>query len=246
MMSRSKANEYFPLSTNWKILVGLALMLLAAAVFQRLPKKQFCYFRPTKPLIDYLPPSTNGWIAEKLPLGETELVSAKTQEVLRLSDYAHLRYVKNNTALSVYCAYWRPGVQSVAEAGLHNPDVCWVEAGWRLMGKQAEIKLSAKGQDTLPGQYRCFRSASTSQYVVFWHVSAGRLTGYAMGVTENWTKRLPYIWRNFAENFSGMSISEQVMVRISSNVPIESLLDEPFFREIVWCVSRFGLMQESQ
>lgn len=227
-----------------KIFVA-ATILLVAATFQCLPKRRACYFTPNKPLIDYLPLPIDGWVSTNLPLGETELLSAKTQQVLQLSDYAHRSYTKNNKVISVYCAYWGPGTQSIAEAGLHNPDVCWVEAGWQLVGAQREIKLSVTGQDALPGQYRCYRSLGGTQYVVFWHVSAGRLTGYAMGATENWSKRLPYIWRNFTEMAFGMSVSEQVLVRISCNIPIEDIAEDALFKEIMASVSRFGLISTS-
>ena len=73
---------------------------------------------------------------DPLPLGESELLVQKTEDILQMDSFLHRRYTAGGQEFTVFIAYWAPGKATQRLAAQHNPDRCWVgSGGWHELGR---------------------------------------------------------------------------------------------------------------
>ncbi|MCF3648459.1 exosortase-associated EpsI family protein [Synoicihabitans lomoniglobus] len=224
---------------RWLILP--AGVLLAAFAFQWIPVKRVEKFPPGKPLAELLPQTSPDWTVEDRPLGDTEMLADKIASLLRYDDYIFRSYRRGDVEIAVYIGYWKPGSEDPREVGRHTPDVCWTGAGWTLEGGEQEAVLTTPEIKTQTGQLRRFSIGGAEQHVVFWHLHGGVTSGYGMGDLGNWKKRAPVLLANLRANNWGFAETEQCLIRISSNRPLDEVEHQALFGDILRATKVLGL-----
>lgn len=217
------------------------VLLLVAVSLQFLPRTSTYYFKPEAKLTTYFPESGEGWTAEDVPLGANESLITQVNAILQFDDYLYRRYTKGDREFSIYIAYWNPHSQSDSVVGSHNPDVCWVQNGWKMKEEPVPFHLIKDGKQSLDGQNRIFNIEGHQRYVAFWHVKGGVLTGAAVGEQTNLIHRAPYVINNLMHSGFGMREYEMIFVRIDASVPLESLRNDPVFTKVSDAVFKMGV-----
>ncbi len=212
-------------------------MLLSLA-----PRKPAHYFKPIKPLKDYLPGSSDGWIAEDHSLGATEYQTERAKNILKLDDFAFRSYRRGTVQFAIYWAYWAPGSQNTIDVGFHNPDVCWSANGWTTSDDGKSQAFPLHDVWLKPGQVRRFEREGTVQYVIFWHVKGGQLSGHAMGERSNYFNRIYYNFKCLTREMISWRDSEQFFIRLSANVPLDTLISEKKLQAAMGAVCGVGLL----
>ena len=149
------------------------------------------------------------------------------REMLNYDTAIYRRYASRDMEFTLYAAYWEAGKMHPRLVGMHTPDVCWGGAGWQMNEANYSWSLQRFGFNYWHAQYRHFTLAQESQYVLYWHVLNGRLSGYAEGPNS--------IRDNFLIGFFHdlqAGSGEQFFIRFSSNERWETLLSVPFVREV--------------
>jgi hypothetical protein len=226
------------------LLLGLAALLVAATSFVFLGQ----LVTPTQSfngaLQNTFPPvgQLSEWTVRDLPVAESAEMQRAVGELLNFDQAAYARYHRGPVEVSLYVAYWSPGRMSHRLIAVHTPDVCWVSAGWeRVEGYQTQLMTrgvqfgdqrlykgatldSAKALDLLavdrlPWEYREFRLADRTEYVVFLHLVGGRALGYGVEGGAPWYSVIGDLFeRGFRQR------EEQFFVRISGNRPLPEIL----------------------
>ena len=139
-------------------------------------------------------------------------------------------YSRENTQLTFYVAYWSSRQSTLGSVALHTPDMCMPGGGWTPLPVPPPI-----GHYPLPSPRRfAFVMGTYPQHVWFWHYFDGRLIDSAAGLYP-W-QLAPALLRR------GISASApQWVIRVSSNQPLETLLDEPLLREFFARLQAAGL-----
>lgn len=225
-----------------KILYGAIGLLLAVCIGLQLIRPHDRYhFKPPAPLKEYLPKEIGGWVGEDHKLGDTELMREKVESILGFDDVIFREYKKNGHSFSIYIAYWKPENQMQVEIGAHTPDICWVDAGWKIDKADHAYDFSPPGVKCWPGQYREMEAGDNHINVVFWHFVGGDPSGYSQGIQTHWLKRIPDRMRVLWANRFGYYRSEQYFIRISSQVPIKDLRQDEFFMGIYKLLLPMGI-----
>jgi exosortase len=129
-------------------------------------------------------------------------------------------YLRGDTQLTLYVAYWSATQSTLGSVALHTPDICLPGTGWAT-----RVVPVATAKYPLPSPRRfLFEKETYPQHVWFWHFFGGR------PITE--TKGL-YPWQLGPLIMKGTirAKAPQWVVRISSNKPLETLLAEPLVQE---------------
>jgi hypothetical protein len=217
-----------------------ALLLICIGIQCITPHDRYHFKLPTS-LKDYFPEKIDGWVGTDQVLGDTELVRDQVKNVLQYDDILWRVYKKGATELGVYVVYWKPENQMQVEIGHHTPDICWVNAGWRILSADYNYQLSIPGISCTPAQYRYFETGGTRLHVAFWHLVGGRLSGYGLAQQTNLRARLPerfgVLW---ADRF-GFYRSEQYFIRLSSNMPFEQLEKDKGFQTLYRSLMPMGV-----
>jgi len=198
-----------------------------------------------------VPDRLEGWHVENLPLAATEGALANVNKILRSDDIVQRLFIRGNLQVIVYAAYWNPGKVTTLDAGAHNPDSCWVNAGMkrteRLYSQNADI-----GGDLLPFEYGAYQPpGGYTQHVLFWHLVQGVPQNYAEQ-KEGWRngllgrlERLPLAIEDI-RRYGINQKREQLFIRISANRPLDMLKWDPSFRELLRAVSPLGIYKTTQ
>lgn len=139
-------------------------------------------------------------------------------------------YIRNDTQLTFYVAYWSATQSTLGSVALHTPDICLPGTGW--------TSRSAPGTTArypLPSPRRfLFEKDSFPQHVWFWHFFGGRAMSESTGL---------YPWQLGPLIVKGTirARAPQWVVRISSNKPLESLLEERIVKEFFSRLRSAGL-----
>jgi len=101
---------------------GLALVASTGLVFAFLVPD----VAPTldRSLEELLPERIAGWHSTNVPLSQTPEGEERVLNVLDLDDVFCRQYVKGDTEIMVYVAYWYPGSEPYSSVAIHNPDSC--------------------------------------------------------------------------------------------------------------------------
>lgn len=176
----------------------------------------------------------------ELPLGQTEVGVRSVWNTLRCDDVFYREYRFSGGALRVYVAYWAPNKIATQLVASHTPDWCWSATGWTC----AEMRFGEVphlGVKVLPAEWRVFCPPDGSQprqYVLYWHLVGGRLYDY--GKSFNFLLNPFKWWRDFIL-YTAVGNGEQYFIRLSSDVPIESLASNPAFRTVIEDLANLGL-----
>ena len=221
-----------------RVSLYLAAALLALAILViLLPANLQVYYAPKTALSTWLPGAYAGWTYGDDPIAETPEIKEAVSELLNLSDGVLRVYKKGNRQLSVYIAYWQPGIMDPRLVAVHSPDVCWVGAGWKSVGgvhRADAINGAGKGLEA--GELRTFEASGQTQNVLFWHFVGGRPSGY-MGRSA--TAKSFWSWDTIIRNPRAPRF-EQWFVRISTPGKLSDFEGDPLWDELLGRLSQIS------
>jgi hypothetical protein len=147
----------------------------------------------------------------------------------------------------VYVAYWYPGSEPYSSVAIHNPDSCWVIAGWEVLERESNRTAEMAGYPLKSHEYGLYRKENSDVHVIFWHLLGGQPNQHIKNMI--WTssgldsvKRQFYFIYNIAQ--MGLDLGQdQLFVRISSNKPFEELEQTGELGEILTALEGLGLSQ---
>lgn len=215
--------------------LGLIAVWSAGLVFTFLVPKA----EPTldQPLSELLPTHIAGWQSHGVPLSSTPAGEERVLDVLKLDDYFSREYVRGDTRVMVYVAYWFPQSEPYSAVALHNPDSCWVIAGWDVKQRESARKIQLADCRLKAHEWGIYQKGGNDTYVMFWHLLGGEPNKYIKNMI--WTQSgLDSIKRQFYFIYNifqmGFDLGrDQLFVRISSNKPFEKLEGDPHFKRII-------------
>lgn len=209
------------------VVLALGLLFVASAKFV------FAFLVPdVEPTLehsldDLIPSHLPGWRSRKVPLSDTPEGVDRVLDVLALDDVFCRKYVKGDTEVMVYAAYWFPGSEPYSSVAIHNPDSCWVIAGWEIEDRESNRRISLAGVDLKAHEWGVYSKDGNRAHVLFWHLLGGEPNKYIKHML--WTSSgIDSIKRQFYFIFNmyqmGLDLGEdQLFVRLSSNKPFETL-----------------------
>lgn len=140
-------------------------------------------------------------------------------------------YFRNDTQLTFYVAFWGVNQSTLGNVALHTPDICLPGGGWIPRPIPAAMK-----HYPLPAPRRfVFEKESFPQHVWFWHYFGGRPVGQTAGLYP-WQLGPLLLKRTVSAR------APQWVVRVSSNKPLESLMEEPILKEFFTRLRAAGLV----
>jgi hypothetical protein len=221
----------------------LLILMVVGLAFAWLPTIIFAFFVPdvevtiNQTLNELLPEEIPGWQSREVPLSSTPSGEERVLDVLKLDDYFSREYISGDTRVMVYVAYWLPGSEPYSSVAIHNPDSCWVIAGWdvkeRLSGQKGELAGCSLKQH----EWGIYEKNGLDTYVMFWHLLGGepnehieKMVWTQSGV-DSFKRQFYFIFNMFQ---MGLDLGrDQLFVRLSSNKPFEELQDDPNFKRII-------------
>lgn len=183
------------------------------------------------PLAEVIPAEIPGWKVADIPLGPTESVAERSEEVLQFDDYVQRAYQQGPITFTVYVAYWEPGAMPIRQVNTHTPDVCWIANGFTCTERDfARVKPWSGGQ-LQPAQAGTYENRlEQSTYAYFWHVVDGQ---------AHWHKgdggsRTPLAF--FVDSFQRYGFDtfrEQFFIRITSDRPLDQIWNTSAMQAVV-------------
>ena len=219
------------------LLASFGFILAGAIGVQVYSPNKIDAHNPRRPLREALPRDLPGWTSRDLPLAETEETKNAVIEVLRFDDYFSRAYSSGSTVVTLYVAYWRPDKVPPRAVGVHTPDTCWVQNGWKRLSRAHLISLSTLGGRRLkPAEFGTYSLRGNTQQVYFWHLVGGKLYSYEQEGLHSLTAPLQDL-----ATFGLNQRRDQLFVRLASNVEFEQVWHEPSFAELLEALSALGL-----
>lgn len=205
------------------LFMGLIAALSASLALARIfvPEGQATLDRPIAELV---PENIPGWESTEIPIAQTPEGQEQVGRILRFDQAITRLYKRGNTEVMVYAAYWEPGKTSRSEVALHNPDTCWVYAGWERKDRSYKNRATWSQSPLLPVEWGVFEMNQRTSHVLFWH-KHGQSTFVEdqHGWESDPISRIQRKLKPFFEFFdTGLQPHrEQLFVRISSNEAIK-------------------------
>ena len=224
--------------------VAFLLGLIVYIEFISVPVRRF-----DAELKTVVPPVLPGWEIKDVPLAQTEGAVEYVNNILLFDDVAQRLYRKGSLEVLVYVAYWKPGKVTTSDAGTHNPDSCWVAAGWQRHERRFSLPVSALGRELLPAEQGVYSIRGNTSHVLFWHLVNGEPNRYAEQQTGWRTgfagriERLPLALEDIRKYGLNMK-REQLFVRLSANKPVDALLADPDFAELLTHLDSLGIFKD--
>ncbi len=225
------------------LFTGLVALVITVEFFSTTPR------RFTSKLDDALPPSIAGWVRSEIPLTKSSAELANVRGILNFNQAIQVLYTKGNQQILVFIAYWEPGQVSVADAGTHNPDSCWVNSGCTRTERAYGVESAVGGRALKPfeyGQYVMPRGGK--QNVIFWHLvnaEPNRYQEQKIGWRDGLVgriERMPLVLKDF-QKYGLNQKSEQMFIRVSSFYPIKDLLKDPANEPLFAAFEKLGIFQ---
>lgn len=225
------------------LFTGLVALVITVEFFSTTPR------RFTSKLDDALPPSIAGWVRSEIPLTKSSAELANVRGILNFNQAIQVLYTKGNQQILVFVAYWEPGQVSVADAGTHNPDSCWVNSGCTRTERAYGVESAVGGRTLKPyeyGQYVMPRGGK--QNVIFWHLvnaEPNRYQEQKIGWRDGLVgriERMPLVLKDF-QKYGLNQKSEQMFIRVSSFYPIKDLLKDPANEPLFAAFEKLGIFQ---
>lgn len=203
-----------------------------------------------RPLTAIVPEKLDGWKVEDLPLAATEGSLEQVNKILQFDDCVQRVYTRGDLQVIVYAAYWTPGKVTTADAGTHNPDSCWVNAGMvrgeRLYSQSGDIA----GRAFTPYEYGTYSKDGRTTYVMFWHLVQGEPQRYE-AQKEGWRnglagriERLPLVLEDI-RRYGLNQKREQLFIRISANKPLDAIKGDSAFDALLSSVGGLGIFRDT-
>jgi hypothetical protein len=190
----------------------------------------------SQPLISLLPTAPPGWSAEDEAIADTPEMQEAVEDVLHFDDAAYRVYDNGNAQIAIYVAHWLPGKFSPAKVGSHSPDTCWVHHGWTMLERNQDVTRELAGGTLKPLETGIFEKDGEQIHVMFWHLVGGESVNYDLTDWENGLagrlQRLPAMLADFTR-FGLDQRREQLVVRVSSNVPFKLLWEDAGFKQVM-------------
>jgi exosortase len=144
-------------------------------------------------------------------------------------------YARGNIQVTFYVAYWSSGQSTLGSVALHTPDMCLPGGGWI-----SQPTPPPAGHYPLPSPRRfAFVMGTYPQHVWFWHYFDNRLINSSAGLYP-W-QLAPAVLRR------GIRVrAPQWVIRVSSNLPLETLVNEPLLREFFARLHAAGLAGDAE
>lgn len=206
------------------LLLASAVSLLAILVGVKLAPAPVAE-RPPPDLERLMTMSDSGW------LRRTDESIFQFSTALNTTTLRQETYFRNDTQLTFYVAFWSTHQSTLGNVALHTPDICLPGGGWVPRPIPAAV-----AHYPLPAPRRfVFEKESFPQYVWFWHYFGGRPVGQTAGL---------YPWQlgPLLLKRAVSARAPQWVVRVSSNRPLESLLEEPILKEFFTRLRAAGLI----
>jgi len=227
-------------------LIRWVLGLAAALVLGLLALNLYIMGKPTpkpsidRPLAQLIPPAPLGWTSTDLPLADTPEGLAQVESILNYDDAVYRLYQNDHIKVGLYIAYWLPGKVGPAKVGAHTPDTCWVNSGWTMSDRQRAVNRNVGGEALKPLEFGVYEKDGAREEVIFWHLVGGvptryDLLGWKDGLAGR-LERLPTLMQDLA-NFGLDQRQEQLVVRVSANVPMQELWANPDFVDLLTSLS---------
>lgn len=223
--------------------VGLALILSTGLVFAFLVPD----VAPTidRSLEEILPERIPGWQSTNVPLSQTPEGEERVLDVLDLDDVFCRQYTKGDTEIMVYVAYWYPGSEPYSSVAIHNPDSCWVIAGWDVLERESNRSIELADFPLKEHEFGIYRKEGNEVHVLFWHLLGGEPNKYikhmlwtSSGV-DSFKRQFYFIFNMYQMGFD--LGQDQLFIRISSNKPFEEVEKSGELEEILSALDGLGL-----
>lgn len=201
---------------------GMVLLLVLLVVLKVAPGAT--HERPPPDLAALMMNDSAGWTrrsnAEIAAFGPQLNTSCLRQET----------YLRGETQVTFYVAFWSSRQSTLGSVALHTPDMCLPGAGWTERPAPPVIN-----HYPLPAPRRfAFEMNGFPQHVWFWHFFGGRLVNQRSGLYP-WQLAPVLLQRGISTR------APQWVIRVSSNLPLETLLDEPLMLEFFARLRAAGL-----
>ena len=215
--------------------IGLLLVFIITGIFTFLvPDAEHTI---GKSLGEILPEEINGWVSRAVPLSSTPDGEERVLDILNLDDYFSREYVRGNTKVMVYVAYWLPGSEPYSTVAIHNPDSCWVIAGWKIKNRESARKMRLAGFQMKQHEWGIYEKKGADTHVIFWHLLGGEPNEHIEKMVwtnsglDSFKRQFYFIYNLYQMGFD--LGKEQIFVRISSNKPFDLLEKDPYFKNII-------------
>jgi len=222
-----------------KLLIILVLGLACAW----LPTIIFAFFVPEKEvtiegsLSNILPEEIQGWESHPVPLSSTPSGEERVLDVLDFDDYFSRQYVRGDTKVMVYVAYWLPGSEPYSSVAIHNPDSCWVIAGWDIKDRESARTVELAGCSLKQHEWGIYEKNGVDTHVMFWHLLGGvpnehiEKMIWTQSGADSFKRQFYFIFNVFQ---MGLDLGrDQLFIRVSANKPFEELENDPHFKRII-------------
>ena len=180
-----------------------------------------------------------GWQVKDEPLGASASASDWVARTLNFDQAVQRVYSRDTRQFTVFAAYWDRGKMPARAIAIHAPDCCWTRTGYTCVALKFRQTLAAPGIALLPAEWRVFDSAAGERsHVLFWLVAGGESFDFGDrldGAGDPWVSAKALV------RDAMLGCREAVFVTIAANVPIESLLDDPGFQDVLRGLARAGL-----
>lgn len=232
------------------LLVLLGFVLAVSVALAVLPRF-FSDHRQTltEPLAAVIPARLEGWEVRDLDLADSEEMRSAVLRILRFDEVVYRGYRRGGTEVQIYAAYWKPGSVPYGQAGVHTPDTCWVNAGWRMDKREHAQSVRVDGAMLKPVEIGDFSKNGHRLHVMFWHLVGVEVHGYEQ---YGWRSglagvraRLPNLFRDLRRYGFNLA-QEQKFLRISSNVPVRQLFNDPAFSRLMRGLEVLGIFVDEQ
>lgn len=200
--------------------------LFGALIFQYRGEKSDRPLYHLGDLNNAIPIRSGSLIGTDLPIGETEVASLATEEILEYDDFTHRDYKLADKVVNVFVLYWAKGKVQPRKVAFHTPDHCWVGIGFEresyVIGKQYN------GTGLRPAQERLYSYGHKKIHVAYWHIVGDETVVYnPLGPPSDLSL--------IKEVFNGgvFSPPEQFFVRISSEQPLDYWMQNSDFLDLM-------------
>lgn len=228
------------------LFISLVGLVIAVECFSSTPR------RFTSKLVDALPGDVAGWQRKDIPLTTSSAELANVQGILNFDQAVQAIYTKGEQQILVFIAYWGPGHISVADAGTHNPDSCWVNAGCIRNERSYGVESTVGGRALKPYEYGQYaQPRGGKQNVIFWHLvnaEPNRYQDQKIGWRDGLIgriERMPLVLKDF-KKYGINQKNEQMFIRISSFYPIQYLLNDPANEPLFSAFEKLGIFQGTE
>ncbi len=190
-------------------------------------------------LSEVLPSELSGWKVQDLEIAGTPEASKRDSKFLNFDDAIFRSFVKEDSKVGLYVAYWSSGKAPYRWAGAHTPDTCWVLNGWACTKREYSIPFQHGAVKFQPAEYGVYKTKNDRQHVYFWHLVGSKAYAYKQHGNPNIFGALIDV-RHHGLNLR----KEQFFIRLSSNKTIDQLKQLDGFSYILDSLMDLGLADD--